>query len=67
MGPQPAFLNDLHMVDGSRKHKVVVGVRFHARTPHTDIVMIINNDPAVFRDLRRARSLDQGMKNAWFL
>ena len=64
-GPQPGFSNALYMIDGSRKDKVVVGVRFHARTPH--ILIMTELFFATCDDCRRARSLGQGMDFVWFL
>ena len=64
LAPQQAFINALRIRDGCRKDWMVVRVRFpckNASYPHYD--------RPVFCDLRRARSLEQGicMENAWFL
>ena len=42
LGPQPAFINALYMIGGSRKYKMVVGVRFHAslRTLRIHILIV---------------------------
>ena len=58
LAPQQA----LHIIDGCHKDWMVVRVLFPCKNPSYP-----DYDRPVFRDLRRPRSLEQGMENAWFL
>ena len=62
LAPQQAFINVLHIIDGCHKDCMVVRVLFPCKNPSYP-----HHDRPVFRDLRRARSLEHGMENAWFL
>jgi hypothetical protein len=62
LAPQQAFLDALRIRDGCHKDWMVVRVRFPCKNPSYP-----HYDRPVFRDLGRARSLDQGMENTWFL